>query len=305
MHSGDTVKAQIHQLQARNAELQAFKDSVCRGRLFDTSFSSPPNPINPTSCVCKGDICSGADLARQSSSEHGEAARSQRTNSYTNNPGFDDEITNVRPSPGNAESSHTIHAEVQLWGPENLGTAHLPLRSGSADYTLQPTSSSAKLADETEIQSSDLDGFSILPLDPDFCFSSLAPSRNPGLAQTSPTQTFTSGGSSSSSHSEASPRDGSQGALRLAVANGHVPMARLLIKHGADVNARDGKGRTVLLHAVKTKDAEMVELLLENQADVKNVDDSGMSALDIAASLGHVDVAEVLLRHGRMAQQLW
>jgi hypothetical protein len=91
--------------------------------------------------------------------------------------------------------------------------------------------------------------------------------------------------------------DRQQEALKLAVANGHIPMVRLLIEHGTDVNSRDRDGRTVLLCAVEADDAEMVELLLESHADSNNVDELGRSALHIAASVGHVRVAKILLRH--------
>ncbi|KAL6689894.1 ankyrin repeat protein [Trichoderma pleuroticola] len=74
-------------------------------------------------------------------------------------------------------------------------------------------------------------------------------------------------------------------------------MVRLLIEHGADINASVGElGRTSLHDAVAENDAKMVELLLENGADVSAVDGSGMTALQIAASLGHVDAAGVLLQ---------
>ncbi|KAL7952190.1 hypothetical protein V8C34DRAFT_156645, partial [Trichoderma compactum] len=96
---------------------------------------------------------------------------------------------------------------------------------------------------------------------------------------------------------KANSSDGRHEALRIAVANGHVSMVRLLIEHGADINASVGElGRTSLHDAVAENDAKMVELLLDNGADVSAVDGSGMTALQIAASLGHVDAAGVLLQ---------
>ncbi|KAL7940162.1 hypothetical protein V8C42DRAFT_338363 [Trichoderma barbatum] len=108
---------------------------------------------------------------------------------------------------------------------------------------------------------------------------------------------YNSGNITSARAIETNSSDGRHEALRIAVANGHVSMVRLLIKHGADVNAPVGElGRTSLHDAVAENDANMVELLLDNGADVSAVDGSGMTALQIAASLGHVDAAGVLLQ---------
>ncbi|KJZ77712.1 hypothetical protein HIM_02889 [Hirsutella minnesotensis 3608] len=88
------------------------------------------------------------------------------------------------------------------------------------------------------------------------------------------------------------------GPLKLAISNGHLSMVRLLIKHGANVNARGDMGKTALHEAVQANDRNMVEVLADSGADLNAVDSSGSTPLQVAASLGYVEVAEALLRLG-------
>lgn len=312
MSPGDLTKAQIHQLQAENAELQAnnallqdFKHIICREKRLDSVDSGFPysqNPVSPT-CVCKGELRPSADLVPQLSLGHGEAARSQTVKQISNGAGIDDEcqILNTRPIPENVESSHIVHSQSQSRGQgrDNLGPVISSPRSDSTAYTFQ---SPPLCAVGTEPSHSDLNYFITSSLDPDLCFGSLTPFKNPNLDPTSSMQTLSPKASSESSHSESGPYHGMQRAITLAVGNGHVSMVHLLIRHGADINTRDTKGRYLLMLAVERKDVEMIELLLKSEADVTNVDGSGMSALDVAASLGHVDVAAILLQNVIMAR---
>ncbi|KAI0112025.1 ankyrin repeat-containing domain protein [Nemania sp. FL0031] len=65
--------------------------------------------------------------------------------------------------------------------------------------------------------------------------------------------------------------------------------ARLMIRAGADVNARDAKGNTLLVKAVHAHDTELIDLLMsESHIEIG-------SALHVACEAGHVDLATKLL----------
>ena len=74
-------------------------------------------------------------------------------------------------------------------------------------------------------------------------------------------------------------------ALHAAVLFHDAKLTALLLQHGADVNARDGKGRTPL-HFLSTDDRErghaLRELLLRHGADMWAKDKFGCSPLDMA-----------------------
>ena len=56
-------------------------------------------------------------------------------------------------------------------------------------------------------------------------------------------------------------------------------MLRLFIENGADVNARNSKGKTVLMQAMQYQSTDIVELLLNKGAAIETQDHDGKTAL--------------------------
>ena len=80
--------------------------------------------------------------------------------------------------------------------------------------------------------------------------------------------------------------------------------AKLLIKKGADINAKDEMGNTPLIMAIEEDWAgtHWVELLLKKGADVNQPDDDGDSPLDVAKYRKREDIISVLLSCGATAK---
>jgi hypothetical protein len=71
-------------------------------------------------------------------------------------------------------------------------------------------------------------------------------------------------------------------------------VVRLLLEHGADVNAQSQDGWSPLHRASSYGALEVVRLLLEHGADVEAKKDDGKTALQLAAEKGHDKVVELL-----------
>ena len=63
---------------------------------------------------------------------------------------------------------------------------------------------------------------------------------------------------------------------------GQIAVADILIRRGADIEARDATGRTAIHHAAAYARAEFVEFLTGQGANVNALDSYGWSALDLA-----------------------
>ncbi|XP_024080647.1 ankyrin repeat domain-containing protein 17-like isoform X3 [Cimex lectularius] len=86
--------------------------------------------------------------------------------------------------------------------------------------------------------------------------------------------------------------------LMEAASSGYVDIVRLLIHHGADVNAQSSSGNTPLMYACAGGHLDAVRVLLDAGANVEDHNENGHTPLMEAASAGHVQVAEILLERG-------
>ncbi len=77
-------------------------------------------------------------------------------------------------------------------------------------------------------------------------------------------------------------------------------ITRLLLTHGASLEAKSGRGRTPLLIAASAANTttEMIAQLLEKGANVNAADNGGITPLIAAAATGNTAVAKLLLERG-------
>lgn len=87
-------------------------------------------------------------------------------------------------------------------------------------------------------------------------------------------------------------------ALHLAVGGGKVGMVRLLLKHGANVNAIGRGGMTALCIAARKGFADVVDILVEHGAVVNTDGVDTRQPLDVACEFGQDQCVDRLLHHG-------
>ncbi len=93
----------------------------------------------------------------------------------------------------------------------------------------------------------------------------------------------------------------SRTAWLIAVRTGDIAKAKLLGEHGADTEARGGRGgfwSPPLFYAVNGRHPEMLRWLLQNGADVRQTDDRGATALIRAVEKGDIECVDILLAAG-------
>jgi ankyrin repeat protein len=92
--------------------------------------------------------------------------------------------------------------------------------------------------------------------------------------------------------------------LAMAVENGYIKSAELLLQHGAHIDAHDASGRTPLFRASVMGQEECVEMLLEHGgggnggvagADKTWKDNDGLTAFHVAAAVGQITVLGLLV----------
>jgi ankyrin repeat protein len=81
------------------------------------------------------------------------------------------------------------------------------------------------------------------------------------------------------------------------VALSRSKVARLLLEHGADVNARENDRSTPLHVAARNGRVEVVRVLLEHGANVAAEGEDGKTASQFASEIGHEEIAKLLSEH--------
>jgi len=98
---------------------------------------------------------------------------------------------------------------------------------------------------------------------------------------------------------------GEQTPLFLCATKGHIDIAKLLIKHGADFKKKmDFDWTNCLHHAASNGQAEMCLFLVESGCDPNEKDRLDRTALMDGAEIGHIKVIDVLLQKGADVDQV-
>jgi ankyrin repeat protein len=85
-------------------------------------------------------------------------------------------------------------------------------------------------------------------------------------------------------------------ALLKAVNEQNLKLSALLLKYGADANARNAEGNNVLIDAIKTNNPVIVKLLINNGANVNFKNDYDQTPLIIAVEMNNAYIVEMLLK---------
>ncbi|MEJ1241377.1 ankyrin repeat domain-containing protein [Chryseolinea sp. T2] len=86
--------------------------------------------------------------------------------------------------------------------------------------------------------------------------------------------------------------------LHSACAISNYEIAALLIKAGADVNARQHSGVTPLHSAAHNGQAKLAKLLIDNGSDVNVKSDAGQTPLTMAKEKGDEETVQLIIKYG-------
>ena len=89
-----------------------------------------------------------------------------------------------------------------------------------------------------------------------------------------------------------------QTSLHIACNKVDIPMAKLLIERGADVNSKDKDEMTPLYYAILRKSTELCDYLLANGAELEHRECMNRTPLYWTSSLGESDMLEYLIKKG-------
>ncbi len=85
--------------------------------------------------------------------------------------------------------------------------------------------------------------------------------------------------------------------LHYPLSNGNSDIVRLLLEHGASIDAKDSNGNTVLHDAAYNGNVQILNLLLEKNVEVNRQNNSGLTALHFVVQGGCLDAVKLLLSH--------
>ncbi len=87
-------------------------------------------------------------------------------------------------------------------------------------------------------------------------------------------------------------------ALHFAASSNKLQVVDLLLRKGANIDAKDNLGKTALHIAVSEGRLETVKILLKKGANIKALENDGKTALHIAACDGKLEIIDFLLQKG-------
>jgi ankyrin repeat protein len=86
--------------------------------------------------------------------------------------------------------------------------------------------------------------------------------------------------------------------IHSACAISNFDIAKLLIKHGADINTKQMQGITPIHSAAHNGQTKLAKLLIDNGADINAKMDNGNTPLFMANEKNFQETAELLIKHG-------